>query len=111
MTDTLHERLYRPGLWPVLIVEDRYGGAYSDGEWLAIADAHTLADGERTRLDVVEAGAWDGDCECMAFWADLGDVWWIGKGATPDAALADLNRRCDMKDGCLPVRAKNGIPL
>ena len=106
-----HARRYRPDTWPVWIIEDRYGGAYSDGEWLAIADPRRYAKGEVTRLDLVEQGAYEGDIECMEFWADLGDVWWIGKGATPDAALADLNRRCDEKDGCLPARAKNGIPL
>ena len=86
--------------YPVAIIEDRYGGAYSGGRWIAIAHADCL-DGSTTsedialtRIDFVlgeEGGApgpSDGDPDAALFWDDAPD--WVAVGDTPDEALANL---------------------
>ena len=90
------------GAWPIVIVEDRYGGTYSGGGWLAIAGADELA-GADLRVGVNRAGYVLGDegphgedLEAMEFWANPPE--WIAVGDTPDKALAALKAKLEKAD-------------
>lgn len=77
-------RIWLRTSYPTTIVNDRYGGTYSNARWLAFP---TYADD--TPLD------WDAeDMECQYFWDTFekkGGI--VGKGATPDEAFADLKAK------------------
>jgi len=68
-------------LYPQTIVLARYGGVYEGGKYLAFNQyVHNLPAG------------WDeDDCSCADCFRDLKEH--VGRGKTPDAALADLIRR------------------
>ena len=65
-------------IWPVTIIRTRYGGVYERGEWAAFP----------LGTEAVPPAATGSDTECADFWAEFGDS--VGVGATPDAALEDL---------------------
>jgi hypothetical protein len=71
-------------IWPVTIVNDRYGGAYSGAEWLAF---HRGA-------DAVPDAIGGGDCDEQDFWGDdpaiTAKEHRIGRGRTPHEAMLDL---------------------
>jgi hypothetical protein len=78
---------------PIAIVEDRYGGTYSGGEWIAIAQARDLLTGGAVlRLlnsePDEEPSPWGGDDDAMNFWDDPPK--WVAVGDTPAAALKAL---------------------
>ena len=77
--------------YPVVIIQDRYQGTYSGGEWVAIAGDGMYGD----RLDLLKAlRAFDGDTEAMEFWqGNVPD--WVAVGDTPDVALANLKRKAE----------------
>lgn len=78
-------------LWPVTIISDRYDGLYSGGKWLAFP----------TYPEVVgESDALGGDFECDEYFQKERPV---GKGDTPDAALADLAAVLNRMDLNSPV--------
>ena len=71
-------------LWmpvPLCIVEDRYGGAYSDANYLAF---------NMTPYSVSELAINAGDFDCEAFWENEAEDYIIGKGKTPTEALMNL---------------------
>lgn len=68
----------RREIYPVTIVLDRYGGVYSGGKWVAY----------NQYFDLVPPEVDDGDIECHRFW--LQNDMPVGRGNTPDEALADL---------------------
>jgi hypothetical protein len=68
-------------LYPVTIVQTRYGGIYEGGTWAAF----------RVHPEQLPADAFGGDIVCVPWWADFGKA--VGVGATPDAALADLEAK------------------
>ena len=81
--------------WPVAIIEDRYGGAYSAGKWIAIAQADTAVfdtpygEDYETRAEyLLSEGPHGGDPDAAEFWLAAPD--WIAVGDTPDEALANL---------------------
>jgi hypothetical protein len=75
--------------WPIAIVEDRYGGCYAGGPWLALACADGDHDLYRDRITAVLcAGPYGDDTDAMLFWQEPPD--WIAVGATPDQALVAL---------------------
>jgi len=65
------------------IIYDRYGGIYSGGKWLAFPEAEA-PDGP-LRSD----GCHEGSVE--EFWDSYVEL--VGKGASPEAALADLEKK------------------
>lgn len=71
----------KPLPWPVTIVRSRYGGCYEGAPWLAFnLDPNQIPED------------WNGgDTECSEFFfkTDLP----IGRGASPDGAIEDLDRR------------------
>lgn len=75
------DNISKGNIFPVTIVADRYGGCYSGGKWLAL---------QVNNDDVPdEIGASDPDEEM--FWREHDDNKFpIGKGNTPNEALADL---------------------
>lgn len=89
MTETREIRRHRVDLlWEtperadagVSIYEARYGGAYEGALWYAVRMPIEWLDDDQ-----------NGDAECMEWFLDYREAP-IGRGATPDAALADLNR-------------------
>lgn len=81
-------------LWPVGIFEDRYNGVYSGGKWVAIG----RIDYEPRRKPLLE-NHWSGDFECSSYWNDRLKAL-TGQGATPDAALSDLETKANaMSEG------------
>jgi hypothetical protein len=77
--------------WPVVILQDRYGGTYSRGKWLALASADGLENGAYRIVRCLEAGPFGDDTEAIAFWAE--PPHWIAVGDTPDQALHALYAR------------------
>ena len=77
-------------MYPVRIYQDRYGGSYSGGAWIAV-------DMKRATLGIpaIEEGILGGDVEVREFWFSVRDVKWIGVGPTPDGALAALESKQD----------------
>lgn len=65
-------------LYPVVIVQSRYGGIYEGGAWFCIPQC----------TDIPEDAVGD-DCDCVDFWmSDRAKQ--IGVGDTPDLALASM---------------------
>lgn len=81
---------------PIAIVEDRYGGVYSRGKWLAVNGADTLDNGCYRIIRTLEQGPHDEDTEAMLFWADPPE--WIASGHTPDQAFANLMAKLAQKE-------------
>lgn len=80
--------------FPIAIIEDRYGGTYSHGPWLAVACADTPIDGSRSESRaqfILNEGPNGGDTDAMTFWFAPPD--WIAVGHTPDEARAFLVAR------------------
>jgi hypothetical protein len=91
--------------YPIAVIEDRYGGTYSGGQWIAIAGITNPALGAASLKFLAEkseaiANPWGGDIEAGEFWSDPPK--WIAAGDTPDAAIAALkakNADMDWPDG------------
>lgn len=78
-------------IYPATIVHSRYGGSYEHDEskeqvdWLAWP----------LRADELPVG-WDAsDVECMEFWRNYKGL--VGRGMTPNEALANLERQMENK--------------
>ena len=82
-----------PNLYPIVVVEDRYGGCYSHGRWFAIAEADKPLEGISRVNWVMENGAGSNDVTCGIFWADPPP--WVAVGNTPDEAVASLRAKPD----------------
>ena len=68
-------------VYPLTILRDRYGGAYSGGAYLAW----------NRHPDELPSGFDADDLDCLDFWAT--NVIPVGFGATPNDAVIDLERR------------------
>jgi hypothetical protein len=79
-------------LWPVAIIQDRYMGSYSKGEWLAIADStadYSSDLGVTNRVDwCLLDGPHGDDVAARIFWSS--PPAWIAVGNTPNEALDNL---------------------
>jgi hypothetical protein len=75
--------------FPICIIEDRYWGTYSGGEWLAIGNASAAHDGITRLQSVTSAGPSGDDDVAMQFWTNPPD--WIAAADTPDKALKKLH--------------------
>jgi len=67
--------------YPIVVRQSRYGGAYEDGAWFAIANCHEIPE-----------EAISEDSECQEFWLSE-KAQFIGRGATPNDAVIDLVSR------------------
>jgi hypothetical protein len=75
--------------YPVALIEDRYSGVYSGGEWLAIAKADAIDKAGHLRIvNVFTGGPYGNDVEAAEFWADSPS--WIAAGDTPNDAKLKL---------------------
>jgi hypothetical protein len=74
--------------YPIAIIEDRYQGAYSGGQWLAIACADAVDDGEVRIMRCLAYGPHGPDPLAMAFW--MFPPPWIAAGKTPQEARTAL---------------------
>ena len=83
-------------LAPIVVVEDRYGGGYSGGRWLAVATADVEIEGLPRSTWVAGDGPGDGNISCALFWME--PPAWIAVGQTPDAAIDALASQADAKD-------------
>ena len=73
--------------YPLCVLKDRYGGAYSNGEWTAWIDG----------IDYIPEGVFSDDVECLSTWRELQERRKEGKaiygtGNTPEEALRDIVR-------------------
>jgi hypothetical protein len=77
-------------LFPVTVVKSRYQGTYEGDRWLAFpVGVEDLADSDYAGEDV----------ECMCFFQECDARQLpIGRGFTPDRALADLRKRLGIAD-------------
>ena len=82
--------LVSPSHYPVVVVQDRYGGVYSGGAWLAIGSAPDDLDGMPRLEWVLQIGPQAGDVEAASFWAEPPN--WIAVGEDPNEAVAKLQR-------------------
>lgn len=81
--------------FPVVIVQDRYGGVYSGGKWLAIAEATRMENGAYRVVRCLEDGPYGEDTDAMVFWSDPPS--WVASGNTPEEAVAKLQNRTNFK--------------
>jgi hypothetical protein len=86
-------------LYPVVVVQDRYQGVYSGGQWFAIAVADTAECGMSRISWALAFGPSAGDVDAAMFWMGAPD--WIAAAATPNAALDALLSRSNPD---IPVR-------
>lgn len=77
---------------PVVLVQDKFDGAYSKGLWIAIAMADAPVsplDIDRTRAAfILEEGPNGTDEEALKFWTSPPD--WVAAGQTPETAIYAL---------------------
>lgn len=76
-------------LYPVAIMQDRYGGVYCGGNWIAIANFEDGGDSV-DRFYEIYNGAHDCDTDAMFFWQKYKEKKWVAVGETPDEALKNL---------------------
>ena len=74
--------------FPVAVIQDRYGGVYSGGRWLAINAADKLDNGSYRIIRCLEGGPHGDDVEAQDFWSTPPS--WIAAGSTPEEAIAKL---------------------
>lgn len=84
------------GTHPVMVLEDRYGGCYSGGAWLAISVADRIENGSFRAIHILDRGPSGDDVEARYFWSDPPS--WIAVGATPDGAVAALRAKDEEAD-------------
>jgi hypothetical protein len=82
-----------PDLYPIMFVEDRYQGVYSQGRWWAVAKADAPLDGATRIAWLMEDGPSSDDVTAGVFWGYAPP--WIAAGATADAAIAKLMTQTD----------------
>lgn len=70
-------------IYPLTIVKDRYGGAYSNGKYTAWNLKNWAVPDEISKSD----------CECSDFWNSTASRYIIGKGDTIEEAVVDLAKQ------------------
>ena len=74
--------------FPIAIIQDRYGGVYSGGEWLAIANADSLYHGLERVIWCLRNGPHGADMDARDFWASAPG--WIAAANSPSEASGRL---------------------
>jgi predicted transcriptional regulator len=77
-----------PDTYPIIVLQDRYGGTYSGGAWLAVSVADRLENGLYRVIRCLEGGPSGDDLEAQDFWGSPPE--WIEAADTPDHAVARL---------------------
>lgn len=70
-------------LYPIVIMQARYGGAYEGGKWLAIGCFESI---EKLGMSEYVSG---GDDDALDFWLS-DESKRIGRGGNPNSAVVDL---------------------
>ena len=73
-------------LYPVCVFEDRYGGCYSGGPWVAFSESR----GSRRQLGEMEGGDTVAMCFVLPEWAAVGD--------TPNDAVDNLYEKIGLAE-------------
>lgn len=76
--------------YPIVVIQDRYSGVYSRGQWIAIASAQEPEGADYVRLFLDHHGPWGDDGDAIDFWYRHADTPGIAVGATPDEAITAL---------------------
>jgi len=76
----------RYDLYPIVIMQSRYGGAYEGGRWIAIGCFESM---EKSGLSDYVSGD---DDDASAFWSSEAATR-IGRGPNPNSAVVDLCTR------------------
>jgi len=74
-------------LYPIKVVQSRYGGVYEGGAWVSFPNCDH---------EPPEAAFGDDD-ECADYWASRRSRF-VGRGSTPDEAYGDMLRRLEQED-------------
>ena len=77
-------------LYPIMVIQSRYGGIYEGGAWFAVAGTHNLS------TDIMDYLEGD-DCDAIDFWAKEHDFP-IATGQTPNEAVSNLVIRENAKN-------------
>jgi hypothetical protein len=85
-------------LWPIKVLQDKFGGKYCGGPWIAYAD--NREDRDDTVWNESQAGydrEWKkgetAEVVAARFWKRCGSKWWIAVGKTPNEAVENLIRK------------------
>ncbi len=70
---------------PIMLLQDRYGGGYSGGQWIAIREANEMFETDSLAAWVVKNGPNGDDRDAAGFWSNPPD--WIAVGASPEDAM------------------------
>lgn len=87
--------------YPLTVTADRYGGSYSGGDWLAFKESPDEIPPDPWGCDVTAMNYWAGSLKDIAvrekgIYYERGGRWHpdcVGRGTTPEEAVADLDRR------------------
>lgn len=79
--------------YPTALLQDRYGGTYSGGLWIAVAEGDRH--GEVLRDFISRSGGWGDDRDAADFWWSGEDRPWLAVGDTPEEALANLRLKLE----------------
>ena len=76
----------RYDLYPIVVMQARYGGTYEGGKWIAIGCFESI---EKSGMTDYVSGD---DCDALDFWlSDEAKI--IGRGSNPNSAVVDLCTR------------------
>lgn len=75
-------------MYPIIVVQSRYGGTYEGGEWHALPNA----DAAWSWNDAYSEYMFGDDGDAIDFWQSP-DASRVGRGGTPNAAVLDLVER------------------
>ena len=78
-------------MYPIAVVQDRYGGCYSKGEWLVISKTTHLENGAYRIIRCLDGDPHGEDFDAQLFWRDPPE--WIAAGKTPEEAIANLRKK------------------
>lgn len=82
------------GVYPLIIVEDKYNGAYSGGKWLAFS----------CYPQEISNDIFGEDVECASFWSTHTMASYIGRGANINEAVLNLSEKYQGGDNLVPNR-------
>lgn len=94
--DVPWDRRFELWAYPIAIISDRYGGAYSGGTWIAVAGMQNRKPGSAvlkmlSEHDEEPSNPWGDDIRAGDFWANPPS--WIAAGDTPEDALNALKKK------------------
>ena len=83
-------------LFPIAIIQDRYGGCYSKGKWVAISnygDEDSEFDEYEMKLEYLLDSGMGDDVESRKFWDTYRDAKYLAVGSSPHEAMENLRKK------------------